>query len=77
MKSKLLFFILLISNTLLAQQKPELTGQVKDGKTKDNLEFCSVGPAQYRSSLITGGLTQGKAFLPLRCMREAITWWCT
>ncbi len=62
MKLKLLFVVVIISNTLFAQQKPELTGQIKDAKTKDNLEFCTVAVYNSKDSLITGGVTESKGF---------------
>ena len=64
MKQKLLFPLLLISNTLFAQ-KPELSGQVKDAKTKENLEFCSVAVYNPKDSLITGGVTESKGFFTI------------
>lgn len=65
MKLKVLFFVLVFSNTLFAQQRPELSGQVKDSKTKENLEFCSVAVYNPRDSLITGGVTEGKGFFTI------------
>lgn len=64
MKFKLLLFILLLTTSLFAQ-KAELTGQVKDAKTKENLEFCQLKVYNTKDSLITGGVTENKGFFTI------------
>src|SRR6218665_115883 len=65
MRSHVLLFVLLFGNSIFAQQRPELTGQVKDAKTKEGLEFCSVAVYNPKDSLITGGVTEGKGFFTI------------
>ncbi|MGZ4157292.1 MAG: TonB-dependent receptor [Bacteroidia bacterium] len=65
MKLKLLLSILIISNSLFAQQKPELSGQIKDAKSKENLEFCSIAIYNQKDSLIIGGVTGNKGFFTI------------
>lgn len=65
MKIKLLLLLLILTNTLSAQQKLELTGQVKDATSKDNLEFCNVIVYNQNDSLITGGVTSDKGFFTI------------
>lgn len=62
MKTRLFIFLLILTNTLFAQQKLELTGQVKDATTKENLEFCNIAVYNQKDSLITGGVTGDKGF---------------
>ncbi|MES2590465.1 MAG: outer membrane beta-barrel protein [Bacteroidota bacterium] len=57
------------SYTLAAQEKIELTGQIKDGQSKEVLEFCSVSVFNSKDSLITGSVTDDKGFFALSLKR--------
>lgn len=50
---------------LFAQEKVELTGQIKDAQTKNVLEFCSVAVYNTKDSLITGGVSDNKGFFTI------------
>ncbi|PIP54297.1 MAG: hypothetical protein COX07_06105 [Bacteroidetes bacterium CG23_combo_of_CG06-09_8_20_14_all_32_9] len=59
-------FIILITcfscNFISAQEKIEITGQVKDNNTKSALEFCNISVLNTKDSLITGAVTNFKGF---------------
>jgi hypothetical protein len=48
-----------------AQGKIEITGQIKDNQTKNNLEFCNVAVLNTKDSLITAGVTNNKGFFSI------------
>ncbi len=63
MKSIFLFVLLLInSGFIMAGGKSDVTGQVKDARTKNTLEFCSISVLNEKDSLITGGVTDQNGF---------------
>ncbi len=45
-----------------AQEKVEITGQVKDAQVKNILEFCNITVYNTRDSLIAGTVTNNKGF---------------
>jgi len=65
MKFKFLFLLVTISNSFFAQDKIEITGQIKDAKTKTILEFCSVVAFNPKDSLIAGCATDDKGYFTL------------
>jgi len=73
MKFRLLFLSIILSNAIFAQDKVEITGQVKDAKTKAALEFCSIVVYNPKDSLITGGVTDDKGFFTIPLDRG--TYW--
>lgn len=64
---RLLPFILLIFNlgAALAQEPIELSGQVKDTETKENVPFCKVLALDANDSIVRGGITDDKGFFAL------------
>ena len=63
MKLLLIVIILCLNiNFIFAQEKVEITGQVKDLKTKNVLEFSNVIVVNAKDSIITGTVTNGKGF---------------
>ena len=44
---------LFLTTTAFSQDKIQITGQIKDNQTKDNLEFCNVSVINQKDSLIT------------------------
>lgn len=50
---------------IFAQDKLEVTGQVKDNQTKNALEFCNVSVVNAKDSLITGSVTNSKGFFSI------------
>ena len=48
-----------------AQGKVEISGQIKDNQTKNNLEFCNVAVLNTKDSLITAGVTSNKGFFSI------------
>ena len=65
---KKIFSLLLISaysSILLAQNKVEVSGQIKDAQTKGALEFCTITALNTKDSLITGTVTNNKGFFTL------------
>ncbi len=65
MKYKLLLLLILIANLLSAQEKVEISGQIKDALTKSGLEFSAVRAYNAKDSMITGGVTDGKGFFTI------------
>jgi hypothetical protein len=62
---KFIFTILLFSlsySIIFAQDKIEITGQVKDNQTKEVLEFCNISILNAKDSLITGAVTNNKGY---------------
>ena len=47
---------------IFAQEKVEITGQVKDAQSKSILEFCSISVFNVKDSLISGTVTDSKGF---------------
>lgn len=60
-----LFIACVYSSILLAQNKIEVTGQIKDAQTKDALEFCTITALNTKDSLIAGTVTNNKGFFTL------------
>lgn len=48
-----------------AQEKVEITGQVKDNQSKVALEFCNISVLNAKDSLITGTVTNNKGFFSI------------
>ncbi len=65
MRFKLLFLIITLSNALLAQDKAEISGQIKDSKTKESLEFCSVNVYNGQKKMVIGGVSDENGFFTL------------
>jgi len=66
MRSVILFaFLFLISNILVAQNKLQVTGQVKDAQSKTALEFCSISALNPKDSLIAVSGTNNKGFFAI------------
>ncbi|MFH0895019.1 MAG: outer membrane beta-barrel protein, partial [Bacteroidota bacterium] len=68
MKINFILFIplmFLLTSGTYAQQKPEVTGQVKDAATKKNMEFCSVSILNTKDSLITGCVTDNSGYFTI------------
>ena len=63
-KIKIIATILLtvISNFIFAQNKVQISGQIKDKTTHENLNFCSVVILSQTDSVITGAVTDGKGY---------------
>lgn len=53
------------SNTIIAKGQFEVSGQVKDAKTKLNMEFCNIAVFNEKDSLITGAITDKKGFFTI------------
>lgn len=64
-KTLFLFLIILVSQRLCAQEKIEISGQVKDAQSKEILEFCSIAALNKKDSLISGAVTDEKGFFTL------------
>ncbi|MES2395933.1 MAG: carboxypeptidase-like regulatory domain-containing protein, partial [Bacteroidota bacterium] len=65
-----LILICLFSSLLLAQAQVEVSGQVKDAQTKENLEFCSIAVLDSKDSLIKGSVTDDKGFFKISLARS-------
>jgi len=52
----------MLQGTLIAQNKVEISGQVKDAQTKNALEFCTVSVLNAQDSLVVGTITDQKGF---------------
>src|ERR1051326_2417081 len=61
--------VFFITTNLFAQEKVELSGQVKDEQTKDELEFCSVSVFNLHDSLIANSATDSKGFFTVSLKR--------
>jgi len=69
---KIIVFIALLSLSLtIKAQTIEITGQVKDAKSRENLEFCTVTVFNAKDSLITGTVTDQKGYYTLELMPGA------
>ncbi|OFX35249.1 MAG: hypothetical protein A2X08_07365 [Bacteroidetes bacterium GWA2_32_17] len=65
---KLLLIVIILclnSNFIFAQEKVEITGQVKDLKTKNALEFCNVIVVNSKDSIISGTSSDSKGFFSI------------
>ncbi len=70
---KLYIFILLLgfftfnlrSTNLITPGQVEISGQVKDAKTKITMEFCNIAVFNEKDSLITGAITDKKGFFTI------------
>ncbi|MCD4795016.1 MAG: outer membrane beta-barrel protein [Bacteroidales bacterium] len=61
--SSLMILLLMISgNNVYADKNYGVSGQVKDEKTNEAIEFCSVRIFNMKDSLITGAVTDSKGF---------------
>jgi hypothetical protein len=65
MKYNILLFFIIISSTAFAQDKFDVTGQVKDAITKDAIEFCPVAAFNPKDSLIATTVTDDKGYFML------------
>lgn len=69
---RVLFFAIVFSfSCILNAQTIEVTGQVKDEKSRENLEFCTVSVLSPSDSLITGTVTDQKGFYTIELMPGA------
>jgi hypothetical protein len=62
MKHNILLFLFLISSSAFAQDKFDVTGQVKDAVTKAAIEFCPVSAYNPKDSLIATTVTDEKGY---------------
>ena len=58
----LVFTFIALTSTLSAQNKADITGQVKDIQSKEPLEFCTVSVYSATDSLVAGAITDQKGF---------------
>jgi hypothetical protein len=65
MKYNILLLLIVICSTAAAQDKFEVTGQVKDANTKDPIEFCPVAAYNPKDSLIANTVTDEKGYFML------------
>lgn len=67
MKPTLLVVITLLFSSLqvFAQNTVNITGQVKDEQTKDNLPYCNVVALNGKDSIVRGGITDDNGFFAL------------
>ncbi|MES2286042.1 MAG: outer membrane beta-barrel protein [Bacteroidota bacterium] len=65
-----LILICLFSSSLFTQAQVEVSGQVKDSQTKENLEFCSIAVLDSKDSLIKGSVTDDKGFFKISLARS-------
>ncbi|OYT10879.1 MAG: hypothetical protein B6I18_06765, partial [Bacteroidetes bacterium 4572_112] len=65
MKTIFIIALLFVVTIVNAQQVFELSGQVKNKKGGDNLEFCSVVVLNKENKIIKGGITSEKGFFNL------------
>jgi len=63
--SLICFFIFIFTHTASAQNKVNITGQVKDAQTKEVLEFCTVSVYNTADSLMAGAITDDKGFFDI------------
>ena len=62
----ILFSVFLFSSfQVIAQETVEISGQVKDEKTKENLPYCKVIALDNNDSIIRGGITDEKGIFKL------------
>jgi len=62
LKNAFITLLLLITTAATAQNNIELSGQVKDKESGDNLMYCTVSVFNSSDSLITGGITNEKGY---------------
>lgn len=62
--------ICLLGSPLFGQVQVEVSGQVKDAQTKENLEFCSIAVFNSKDSLIKGSVTDDKGFFKISLARS-------
>jgi len=62
---KFLILLFMSGSLTLFAQKHELTGQIKDNKTKESLAFCHVMAYNTKDSLISAGISDDKGFFKL------------
>ncbi|MCH2224943.1 MAG: outer membrane beta-barrel protein [Crocinitomicaceae bacterium] len=70
MKTYTITFVLFIicflfSHGVKAQESVEISGQVKDEQTKENLPYCKVVALNDKDSIVRGGITDDKGFFRL------------
>ena len=58
----LLFLFFALVNTVSAQSQMEISGQVKDAKTKEILEFCTISAFNLKDSAMSSTATDEKGF---------------
>jgi len=64
MKQLIIIFLFCLNGTFLYSQD-EVTGQVKDAKTKNDLEFCSVTVLNKKDSALNKCLTNNKGYFSI------------
>ncbi len=64
-KTILLLVALFISTTAFSQEKFQISGQIKDNKTKETLEFCNITVINQKDSLINLAATNQNGFFTL------------
>ena len=65
MKSVATLLTLLFSFSGMAQTQVEVSGQVKDQDTKENLPYCKVVAIDANDSIVSGGITDDKGYFKL------------
>ncbi len=61
----LIILSLFFATSAFSQDKIQITGQIKDNQTKENLEFCNVSVINQKDSLITIAATNQNGFFTL------------
>jgi len=56
---------LFLSSSVIAQNKVQVSGQVKDLESKENLPYCKVVALAANDSIVSGGITDDKGFFRL------------
>ncbi len=62
---KIIFTILLFSIFSCLNAQVEISGQIKDSKTKDALIYCSISAYNFQDSLIAGAITNENGFFKI------------
>lgn len=52
-------------STLFAKQNIQITGQVKDEQSKENLEFCSIAALNMKDSIVSSTVTDNDGFFTI------------
>ncbi|MFH2142398.1 MAG: outer membrane beta-barrel protein [Bacteroidota bacterium] len=68
MKKYAFLLIILYAAIISSGQKIQVTGQVKDAKNRDPLEFSTISVFSAKDSLITGSVTNQKGYYSLELM---------
>ena len=62
MKQLITTILIIINLSVFAQNKVQISGQIKDKTTHENLNFCSVVVISQTDSVITGAVTNDKGY---------------